>query len=163
ASRNDSPSWLLLADQRHRFLAIAEDDDARRMTRRNRLERLRHLRDRRDRHVIDLNDDVAGTDPGALRGAALVHVAHHHAARAGPSVTSLINAPFVPLRPRSSASSRVIVSVETLTPIRPRTTLPFSSDGRMSRTALIGMANPMPRLPPDWSLTIWVLMPTTSP
>ena len=50
-----------------------------------------------------------------------------------------------------------------ITPSQPRVTRPFSfSCGTSSLARLIGMAKPMPMLPPP-RLKIAVLMPTTSP
>jgi len=58
--------------------------------------------------------------------------------------TLRMTAPVAFGRPNALAVSGVSRSLETLTPITPRTTLPLRSCGSRSRIAFIGVAKPMP-------------------
>src|SRR4030066_237503 len=75
-----------------------------------------------------------------------------------PGKTRLTNTPFSPLAPNDSASSGVRSWMPT--PSHPRRMVPVLASSRsISRTVLMGIANPIPWPP----LTIAVLIPTTSP
>src|SRR5207244_6892387 len=74
--------------------------------------------------------------------------------------TDETTAPVRVLSPSSSKFSRG--TTPTLTPIRPRITLPSRSCGSRSRTVLMGTAKPMPMLPSDWPLLMMASRRATS-
>ena len=87
------------------------------------------------RLAVELDDDVVDPRPAAFAGPVFVNRRHDRAAL-GRAARVLRSGP---------ASSWFAC---TRTPMRPRTTLPVRSCGRRSRTVLIGIAKPTPRLLP---------------